>query len=139
MGKAHMTRRRMLQASGVATATALAGCGGGGGDSDGGGDGDSGGDSEPDVDADTTITVSEGEPHYEPQQTEVAVGDTVAWVAESDQHTVRPDAQPDDAEWNGKTRIFSTGEDYTYTFEVVGDYEYSCFYHSRSGSITVTE
>lgn len=123
----------MLQATGVAAVSALAGCGGGGG---GGGDDDGGGNN---GDADLTITISDGDPHYEPSEATVSVGDTVVWEAETNQHSVQAQQTPEGSDWTGRSSIMTTGQTYEHTFQVAGEYEYSCFYHNRTGSLTVTE
>lgn len=133
MAERHLTRRRTLQATGVAIASSLAGCGGGGG-----GDGDDGGDDES-VEADVVITVGGEENHWDPAEAEASVGDVVAWQAESSGHFIIPESTPDETGWSGwTTSSLNSGDTRTFTFEVPGTYEYSCRYHSGEGVLTIT-
>lgn len=116
------TRRRVLQATGVALASALAGCGGGG---DGGGS-----------DADVTVEVGPGAQfEFEPETAEIAVGETVEWTWESNNHTVTPESIPDGATWEGEPERFDTGHTYSHTFETPGTYEYYCEPHRGAGMV----
>lgn len=117
------TRRRTLQAAGVALATALAGC-------SGGDDGDDGGS----TDADETVTVGPGGNNvFDPETVEISVGETIAWEWDSANHTVTPDSIPDGAEWAGEPEVFNSGHTYTHTFETTGTYEYYCEPHRAAG------
>lgn len=122
------SRRRILQASGVAIATALAGCGGGGSSN---GDGA--------TDADVTVTLG-GDPPYDPNPAEVTVGQTVTWQSASGSHFLTVESAPDDANWSG-TGASAIAEDqtHTYTFEVTGTYEYKSNSISSTGTVEVTE
>lgn len=132
MTQERSSRRRILQASGVAIATALAGCGGGG-------DGD-GGDEEDTVDADATVTLGE-EPHYDPQTVEISVGQTVLWEVSTSDHFLSVSSAPEDGEWSGTGASAVSGDQtHSHTFEVAGTYEYSCNYHpSSTGVVEVSE
>lgn len=112
----------MLQAAGVTIASALAGCGGGGG---GGGD-------EPDV----TIDVGPGAQfEFDPDTVEVAVGESVEWVWQSNNHTVTPESIPEGAEWEGEPERHDSGYTYRHTFETAGTYEYYCEPHRGAGMV----
>lgn len=126
MTTGHASRRRFLQASGVAAVTALAGCGGGSGSGDGGG-----------TDADHTYTLTD-ESHQE--TVEISVGDTIHWEGESGQHFVRRREQPDGADWNPPTATAIRGtQTHTHSFEVAGTYRWDCDYHTGPYTIEVSE
>jgi plastocyanin len=83
---------------------------------------------------------------YEPADLEIAVGTTVNFVWESDNHNIVVDSQPDDANWEGTegdaSVTYDTGHEYSYTFNTTGDYEYYCQPHVGAGmeaSISVVE
>lgn len=138
MSQERLTRRRVLQASGVAIVSGLAGCGGGGGgDGDGDGDSDDGGS----VEADETVTVGGGDAHFAPETVEISAGQTVAWEGASPDHKIFVQEQPDGSDWGGRTNEFlDDGESYTHTFETAGTYTYTCSaYHSGGGTVEVTE
>ncbi|WP_115862588.1 plastocyanin/azurin family copper-binding protein [Halorussus litoreus] len=82
---------------------------------------------------------------FEPAELEIQPGTTVHWVWDSDNHNVQPSAQPEDADWSGTEggddQTYNTGHEYSYTFEVEGDYEYYCTPHRQAGmtgTITVS-
>jgi len=135
MAKRHLTRRHMLAATGAAGASALAGCGGGGGspeteDGDGGGGGGGG---------DATVTVgAEGAAHFDPQTTQISVGQTVVWNSVSADHQIVAEETPEGADWSGMSgQILGPDENYSHTFETAGTYTYSCVYHSGAGEGTI--
>ena len=87
-----------------------------------------------------------GELVYEPADLEIAVGTTVNFVWESDNHNIVVENQPDDAEWEGTpgsdSETYDTGYEYEFTFETTGEYDYYCQPHVGAGmeaSIEVVE
>jgi len=87
-----------------------------------------------------------GEFRFNPEEFEVAVGETVRWVWRSGGHNVKPDSIPGDSDWSGSEggefNTFSADHEHTHTFETPGTYEYVCKPHESSGmtgSFTVTE
>lgn len=155
-----VTRRQLLQTGTLGIATVLAGCGG----------------TEPTDTAtnsptatdsptatssptETGATVVDVGPEkrlrFEPEDIEVAVGDTVEWVARSEGHNVtsHPDAaprceNPEDAEpftsYEGESHfaIMEVDETFTHEFTVAGEYVYVCTPHAGQGmvgSVVVTE
>lgn len=139
MTQGRPTRRRILQATGVAIASGLAGCGGGGGTSD---DSSGTGDSGETPDGELVITIGDT-PHWDPETATVSVGETVVWESgDGGIHYVLPVSQPEEANWQGQpATAINPGNPYTHSFEIPGDYEFSCNYHSSrgNGSITVRE
>lgn len=97
----------------------------------------------------------EGRLRFVPQDIEVAVGDTVEWVALSEGHNVtsHPDAaprcrNPEGAEpftsYEGDSHfaIMAVDEVFTHEFTVPGEYVYVCTPHAGQGmygSVTVVE
>jgi|AntRauTorcE11898_2_1112593.scaffolds.fasta_scaffold34652_1 plastocyanin len=124
----HASRRRFLQASGVAAVTALAGCGGGGG-------GDSGGDGG--VDAAFTYSLAD-EPHEE--TVEISVGETILWDPEGGQHFIRLREKPEGSSWDPPASTAISGDQtHQHTFEVAGTYRWDCDYHIGPYTIEVSE
>ncbi|WP_248515148.1 hypothetical protein [Salinarchaeum laminariae] len=122
------SRRRILQASGVAIATALAGCGGGGSS-----------DEDESTDADVTVTLG-GDPSYDPQTVEITVGQTVAWEAAKGNHFLSLQSGPEESDWAGTgASAIAADQVHTHTFEVAGTYEYSSNSLSGTGSVVVSE
>jgi len=87
-----------------------------------------------------------GELVFEPADLEIAVGTTVNFVWESDNHNVVVDGQPEDATWEGTegdaSVTYDTGHEYSHTFETTGEYDYFCQPHVGAGmeaSISVVE
>jgi len=83
---------------------------------------------------------------YEPADLEIAVGTTVNFVWESDNHNIVVDSQPDGAGWEGTeggaSVTYDTGHEYSHTFETTGTYDYFCQPHVGAGmeaSIEVVE
>ena len=83
---------------------------------------------------------------YEPADLEIAVGTTVNFVWESDNHNIVVENQPDDANWEGTegpaSKTYDTGHEYSFTFNTTGDYDYFCQPHVGAGmeaSISVVE
>ncbi|KAA9399026.1 halocyanin [Haloarcula sp. CBA1130] len=98
------------------------------------------------VDADQQVAVAPGSFSFEPESFEVPVRSTVLWVWEAGGHNVKPTATPEDSDWSGtpgdEGTTYSSGYEYAYTFEAVGEYEYHCVPHQSvgmTGSFTVTE
>lgn len=92
--------------------------------------------------ADTTVRVGPGGANrFDPDSFTISAGDTVRWVWDSPGHNVSPQRQPDDASWPGRDdSTYGTGTTHTYTFDVVGEYEYHCDPHQglgMRGSFTV--
>lgn len=96
-------------------------------------------------DAMTVIVGPDGDLRFEPKTFEIGVGATVRWVWESSGHNVSPskEGRPDDASWPGQDeQTYGSGHEYTYTFDVPGEYAYHCDPHrslGMTGSFTVSE
>lgn len=132
-----ISRRRALAALGTAAAVGVAGCSGGGG---------SAGD---DYDVGMTAVA------FDPAEITVSVGDTVVWANTSSRgHTVTAydSGIPDDAQFFASGGYDSTqaardafgselggliesGDTWSHTFEVAGEYEYLCIPHEASGMV----
>jgi plastocyanin len=83
---------------------------------------------------------------YEPADLEIAVGTTVNFVWDSDNHNIVVDSQPEGANWEGTSggasKTYDTGHEYSHTFETTGTYDYFCQPHVGAGmeaSIEVVE
>lgn len=86
--------------------------------------------------ADDEVTVGPGgEPAFEPESITVAVGETVAWVWDSQAHNVRPTSVPEDAEWEGHPDIVDDPNTYEHAFDAPGTYEYQCDTHFADGMV----
>lgn len=75
---------------------------------------------------------------FSPATITVKKGTTVTWTNHDDvKHTVTTD----DGTNNGpKSKLFGNGESYSYTFDVVGTYDYHCEPHPyMKGTVIVTE
>lgn len=74
---------------------------------------------------------------YKPAKLKVKPGDTVVWVnADNRDHTVVSRDKPKTFD-SGK---IAAGEEFDFTFEKPGKFEYGCEYHPRmKGTIEVTE
>ena len=136
-GAEPVSRRRALAALGSAVAVGLAGCAGGGASA------------ADDYDVGMTAVA------YDPVEITVAVGDTVVWANTSSRgHTVTAydSGIPDDAEFFASGGYDSTtaardafgsdlgglidsGDTWSHTFEVPGEYEYLCIPHEASGMV----
>ncbi|WP_458208044.1 plastocyanin/azurin family copper-binding protein [Haladaptatus sp. NG-SE-30] len=88
----------------------------------------------------------EGRFLFEPNRLEVRPGATVRWIWDSDNHNIVVANQPKDADWNGSpgsaSDVYDTGFSFTYTFDVLGTYEYYCQAHRSvgvTGKIVVDE
>ena len=132
-----LSRRRVLAAAGTAAAVGVAGCAGGSAGAQG------------DYDVGMTAVA------FDPVEITVAVGDTVVWANTSSRgHTVTAydSGIPDDADFFASGGYDSTaaareafgaelgglidsGETWSHTFEVAGEYEYLCIPHEASGMI----
>lgn len=168
-----MVRRRafLRQAGAFASVVALAGCSGGQDGNDGESNGSPDGDGEETDESDgsgndTTTATPESEVvqvdvgpekrlRFEPEDVEIAVGDTVEWVARSQGHNVSSDPEasgkcenPEGAEpfksYEGDNHfaIMEVGETFSHEFTVPGEYVYVCVPHEGQGmigSVTVTE
>ncbi len=84
-------------------------------------------------DGDFVFTPGTDEPLY------VTPGTTVTFVWESDNHNVVVDTQPSDASWSGHETIENTGFEFSYTFDVLGTYEYFCQPHQQQGMVGTIE
>ena len=136
-GDGRLSRRRLLAAAGTAAAAGVAGCAGGGGSAQG------------DYDVGMTAVA------FDPVEITVSVGDTVVWANTSSRgHTVTAydSGIPDDADFFASGGYDSTaaardafgselgglidsGDTWSHTFEVAGEYEYLCIPHEASGMI----
>jgi plastocyanin len=136
-GDGRLSRRRLLAAAGTAAAAGVAGCAGGGGSARG------------DYDVGMTAVA------FDPVEITVSVGDTVVWANTSSRgHTVTAydSGIPDDADFFASGGYDSTaaardafgselgglidsGDTWSHTFEVAGEYEYLCIPHEASGMI----
>ncbi|WP_411968315.1 plastocyanin/azurin family copper-binding protein [Haloferax sp. YSSS75] len=132
----HQSRRRFLAATGTAVTAGLAGC--------------------------ATSLASDGEfdvgmtaVAFTPPTVTVEVGDTVVWKNTSSRgHTVTAYESliPDDAAFfasggyedeqtarkaysNSLGGLIDSGETYSYTFDVPGEYEYLCIPHEQAGMV----
>jgi plastocyanin len=83
---------------------------------------------------------------YEPADLEIAVGTTVNFVWDSDNHNIVVENQPDGAGWEGtsggNSKTYNAGHEYSHTFETTGTYDYYCQPHVGAGmeaSIEVVE
>ncbi|WP_323674895.1 plastocyanin/azurin family copper-binding protein [Halorubellus sp. PRR65] len=83
---------------------------------------------------------------YEPADLEIAVGTTVNFVWDSDNHNIVVDSQPEGANWEGTegpaSKTYNSGHEYSHTFDTTGEYDYYCQPHVGAGmeaSITVVE
>ena len=132
-----VTRRRVLAALGTAGAVGVAGCAGGGASA------------QDDYDVGMTAVA------FDPVEITVSVGDTVVWANTSSRgHTVTAYGSgiPDEAEFFASGGYDSTeaardafgselggliesGDTWSHTFEVAGEYEYVCLPHEASGMV----
>ncbi|GGJ08912.1 hypothetical protein GCM10008995_18510 [Halobellus salinus] len=132
-----VTRRRVLAALGSVGAVGVAGCAGGG--------------DSPEGDYDVGMTAVA----YDPTEITVSVGDTVVWANTSSRgHTVTAydSGIPDEAAFFASGGYDSTeaardafgselgglidsGDTWSHTFEVAGEYEYVCLPHEASGMV----
>ena len=132
-----VTRRRVLAALGTAGAVGVAGCAGGGASA------------QDDYDVGMTAVA------FDPVEITVSVGDTVVWANTSSRgHTVTAydSGIPDEAEFFASGGYDSTeaardafgselggliesGDTWSHTFEVAGEYEYVCLPHEASGMV----
>lgn len=163
------TRRRLLKGIGATgLALPLTGCSGGdGGDGEAETTTETTEETTTESSADETTTASQGSDEvtvavgpekrlrFEPEEVEVAVGDTVNWEFESVGHNVtsKPGASPkcenpDGAEpfasYEGDEHyaINEVGTTFSHTFEVPGEYVYVCTPHAGQGmvgTVVVTE
>jgi plastocyanin len=83
---------------------------------------------------------------YEPADLEIAVGTTVNFAWDSDNHNIVVESQPEGADWQGTdgpaSKTYDTGHEYSHTFETTGEYAYFCQPHVGAGmeaSIEVVE
>jgi len=133
-----VSRRRFLAGLGTAATVAVAGCAGGGGASAADG-----------YDVGMTAVA------FDPTEITVSVGDTVVWANTSSRgHTVTAydSGIPDDAAFFASGGYESTaaardafgselgglvesGQEWSHTFEVPGEYEYVCIPHEQSGMV----
>ena len=87
-----------------------------------------------------------GNLRFAPESFTLQAGGTVTWTWESGGHNVRPDGQPDGADWSGTEggdgTTYGSGHTYEHTFETPGEYSYYCNPHQSfgmTGSFTVVE
>ncbi|WP_332897202.1 cupredoxin domain-containing protein [Haladaptatus sp. CMSO5] len=91
-----------------------------------------------------TITVGQGgNLRFSPTRASVKVGGEVTWTWDSSGHNVRPRSQPDGANWEGTPggdgTTYSKGEEFSFTFDVPGTYEYYCAPHQSFGMEGILE
>ncbi len=135
--RAPVSRRRVLAALGTAATVGVAGCGGGGASA------------QDEYDVGMTAVA------FDPTEITVSVGDTVVWANTSSRgHTVTAydSGIPDDAAFFASGGYESTaaardafgselggliesGDTWSHTFEVAGEYEYLCIPHEASGMV----
>jgi plastocyanin len=76
---------------------------------------------------------------FEPATVNIAPGDTVHWVWESDLHNIVVESQPEGANWEGTeggaSTTYDTGHEYEFTFETEGTYAYYCQPHRTAGMV----
>jgi plastocyanin len=130
-----MRRRRLLTTLGSGLAVATAGCTAGGTVSSG-------------IDGDVGMTAT----RFQPSSITVAPGDEVVWYnnsARAHSVTAYDEGIPADADffatggydstdaaraaWDGMNGAITSGETYSHTFEVPGQYSYFCIPHERAG------
>lgn len=74
---------------------------------------------------------------FEPDTVEIAIGETVRWLWDSQGHNVRPGDVPSESDWSGTpgddSDTYKSGYVYTHAFEVAGEYGYYCAPHRTSG------
>ncbi|ELZ91421.1 halocyanin hcpH [Haloferax mucosum ATCC BAA-1512] len=130
------TRRRFLAATGTAVTASLAGC-------------------STSLAADGDFDIGMTAVAFDPPTLTVEVGDEVVWRNTSSRgHTVTAyeSVLPEEAEFfasggfedeetarnaysNSLGGLIEGGEDYSYTFEVAGEYEYLCIPHEQQGMV----
>lgn len=161
-----VTRRQLLQTGTLGIATTLAGCGGTE-PTDTATDSPTGTDTSTPTASSTPTNTStesgstvvdvgpEGRLRFDPEDIEVAVGDTVEWVALSEGHNVtsHPDAAPrcenpegadpfTSYEGDDHFAIMDVDERFSHEFTVAGEYVYVCTPHAGQGmvgTVVVTE
>jgi plastocyanin len=133
-----VSRRGFLTAAAGASAAGAAGVASAQEDGEDGGGG--GGTTE------EVIVGPDGNLVYEPADLEIAVGTTVNFVWDSDNHNIVVENQPEDAGWEGTpgsdTETYDDGYEYSHTFQTTGTYDYYCQPHVGLGmeaSIEVVE
>jgi plastocyanin len=84
--------------------------------------------------------------NFDPESFTIAVGDTVRWEWEGDNHNVTPEDVQQQSSWLGTTDeegyTYDAGYTHSHTFEVPGEYTYYCDPHrgaGMTGSVTVTQ
>ncbi|PSQ10232.1 halocyanin [Halobacteriales archaeon QS_5_70_15] len=74
---------------------------------------------------------------FDPETVNIAPGDTVNWVWESDNHNIVVDSQPEGGGWEGTegdaNTLYNTDHEYEHTFETEGTYSYYCQPHRTAG------
>ena len=87
-------------------------------------------------DAGTTVTIVDFK--FEPATTEIAVGDTVTWVNDGPTaHTSTSFGEGGKKVWD--SNILSRGDDYSFTFEEAGSFDYVCSLHPSMKARIVVE
>jgi len=99
----------------------------------------------PDV-AQVVSVAADGEFRFDPDDFEIATGDTVRWTWAAGGHNVRATSTPSGSDWagtpGGDGETYGSDYTYEYTFDVAGEYDYVCIPHESlgmTGSFTVTE
>lgn len=70
---------------------------------------------------------------FDPETVTISPGDTVVWTWKSNNHNIRPEDIPAEADWDGHPEIANEGARYAHTFEVEGEYSYICEPHVGMG------
>ncbi len=84
-----------------------------------------------------TWSVSIGDNYYSPQTVTISIGDTVTWNNQGSMvHTVTADPN--------QTLYFNSGDmgggnTFSFTFNVAGNFTYSCAYHDMAGEVVVLQ
>lgn len=74
---------------------------------------------------------------FEPDSFEINAGDTVKWVWRAGGHNVKASSTPMGSDWSGTpgSNLYDSGQEYTYTFDVPGEYDYYCAPHRSAGMV----
>jgi len=89
----------------------------------------------------TAVTVTIKNTKFTPQNIKVKKGTTVTWVNEDTvQHNVIAFDPDDQSGLPAQNQLFGNGERYSYTFEIIGTFQYKCSPHPfMTGSVEVVE
>ena len=89
----------------------------------------------------TAVTVTLKNTKFTPQNIKVKKGTTVTWVNEdTTQHNVVALNSNDESGLPAENDLFGNGESYSFTFEIIGTFQYKCTPHPfMTGSVEVVE